>query len=65
MRNLVLTGVAGWESTDCSATIKKVLTKFLKDLLKTLEDSHEELCNEVPFSQIAGVQNTAFSPTCF
>ena len=51
--------------TGYNATKKKLLTKFSKGILKILENSHEELCNAVPFWQIVGAQHTAFSSTCF
>ena len=47
-RNSLLTGTAGLQPTGCNATKHKLLTKFLKSLLKNLENNHEELCNGVP-----------------
>ena len=49
LRNSLLTGVPGWQSTRCNATTNELLTKFPKGLLKILENSQEELNNGVLF----------------
>ena len=49
LRNFLLTGVVGLQSTGCNITKNELLTKFLKDVLKILENFQGELCNWILF----------------
>ena len=49
LRNFLLTGVVGLQSTGCNTTKNELLTKFLKDVLKILENFQGELCDWVLF----------------
>lgn len=49
LRNLLLNGVACFQSSICNATNNKLQTKFLKGLLKLTEIFLEVISNGVPF----------------
>lgn len=61
------TRVVGFQYLVCNVTKSELLTKFLiiKDALKFTENVHERISSGVPFRQITGLKNTAFSLAFF
>ena len=49
-KSLLLTAVAGLQSTVYNATKNELLTKFVKRALKLTENFQEMISNRVPFS---------------
>ena len=49
-KSLLLTAVAGLQSTVYNATKNELLTKFVKSALKLTENFQEMMSNRVPFS---------------
>ena len=59
-RKFLSTRVEDLQSTGCNAIKNELLTKFLKWILKILENLQEELCHGVPVQYIGGIPSQLF-----
>ena len=59
-RKFLSTRVEDLQSTGCNPIKNELLTKFLKWILKILENLQEELCHGVPVQYIRGIPSQLF-----